>query len=190
MSNKKNKKILLHCCCAPCAAYVSELLGLTYDVSLFFYNPNIHPESEYQLRLKEIEHFAHFKEMNLIIGDYNVSEWLQDIKGYENEPECGKRCNICYYERFKKTAKVARRKKFDVWGTTLSISPHKDAEAINKIGRELKNKYKIDFLEADFKKNDGFKRSLELSNQYNFYRQNYCGCLFSQLPQINKSPHK
>jgi len=159
-------------------------------VALFFYNPNIHPEVEYQLRLKEIEHFANFKEIDLIIGDYNVNGWLQDINGYENEPERGKRCQICYYKRFQETAKIARRKKFDIWGTTLTISPHKDAEAINNIGCELQDKYKIDFLTADFKKNDGFKNSMVLSNKHDFYRQNYCGCLFSQLPQINKSFHK
>lgn len=182
--NKKNKKLLLHCCCAPCAAYVISLLEKDYNLTLFFYNPNIHPEYEYEKRFKELQNFADMKKIKLLSGDYDVKNWLGKISGRENDPERGQRCKICYEERLRRTAEYAKNNNFDFWGTTLTISPHKSAQVINYLGLELQDEYDVNFVKADFKKNNGFKRSLELSRQYDFYRQNYCGCLFSQLGRL------
>lgn len=178
------KKLLLHCCCAPCAVYVVEELSSNYDLTLFFYNPNIHPEYEYQKRLKELKNFADMKKIDFLSGDYDVKNWLSKISGRENDPERGKRCRICYEERLRRTAEYAKNNDFDFWGTTLTISPHKSAQVINYLGLELQDEYGVNFMKADFKKKDGFKKSLELSRRYDFYRQNYCGCLYSQIGKL------
>lgn len=177
----KKKKFLLHCCCAPCSAYVANLLKLKYKLTLFYYNPNIHPKIEYEKRLDEMKKFAKINKIDLIVGNYDMKFWFDKTKGYANEPERGRRCKICYYERLDEAAKYAKEKGFDIFGTTLSISPHKSAEMINSIGEELCKKYGVEFLKEDFKKKDGFKKSLQLSDEYNFYRQDYCGCLYSQM---------
>lgn len=184
--NLKNKKLLLHCCCAPCAAYVITLLEKEYNLTLFFYNPNIHPGYEYEDRLKELEKFADMKSIELFKGDYDVKNWLLKTAGREKDPERGERCSICYEERLRKTAQLAKENDFAFWSTTLTISPHKNAEVINNFGNNLEKEYKINFLAADFKKKDGFKNSLEMSRKYEFYRQNYCGCLYSQVNSLHK----
>ncbi|MFH1192075.1 MAG: epoxyqueuosine reductase QueH [bacterium] len=181
-----NKKLLLHCCCAPCAIYVVTLLEKDYDLTLFFYNPNIHPEYEYNKRFRELENFVDMKKIKLLSGDYDVKNWLGKISGRENDPERGERCKICYEERLRRTAEHAKKNNFDFFGTTLTISPHKSALVINYLGLELQDQYGVNFVESDFKKKDGFKKSLELSRQYDFYRQNYCGCLFSQINNLRK----
>jgi len=172
--------ILIHTCCAPCATYVFEkLVSECWKPVAFFYNPNIHPKDEYARRLEELTGFAHLKNYELITEEDNPKVWFEVIKGLESEKEGGLRCEACFKLRLEKTAIYASRKNFDAFSTVLTISPHKNSALINKIGKELENKYNIPFLEADFKKQDGFKKSLELSKEYNLYRQNYCGCIYS-----------
>jgi len=174
------KRLLLHTCCAPCAPHVIELLKAGFEVTAFFYNPNIHPLEEYEHRLKEIKQFCRKIEIDLITGNYDVDSWLHQTRGMENEDEGGARCRLCYQMRLKKTAQHAHTYGFGCFTTTLTVSPHKNAAVINQIGRELRKNYPVTFYEADFKKHDGFKKSCELSNEHGFYRQNYCGCSYSQ----------
>ncbi|MFH0856541.1 MAG: epoxyqueuosine reductase QueH [bacterium] len=184
MVKKINKKMLLHCCCAPCAAYVVSVLEKDYNLTLFFYNPNIHPGYEYENRLHELKKFADMKNMELISGEYDMKNWFSKTAGREEDTERGERCRICYDARLRKTAEFAKENSFDFWSTTLTISPHKSAEMINKIGLDLEKEFGTEFLSADFKKKDGFKKSLDMSRQYDFYRQNYCGCLYSQVGRV------
>lgn len=176
------KKLLLHVCCAPCSAYVIQQLQKDYDVSLFYFNPNIYPEDEYEIRKNESEKYAKNLGINFIEIKIGHNDWLSKIKGLENEPERGKRCFVCYKYRLEETAKYARDNNFDIFTTTLSISPHKSSEMINLVGSEISKELVIEYLEADWKKDGGFKRSCEISKENEFYRQNYCGCEFS----INK----
>jgi epoxyqueuosine reductase len=173
------KKILLHSCCAPCSAHVIQELVKEYKVTLFYFNPNIFPEEEYQKRLAEAKKYLKKIKVDLIEGEYNHDLWLEKVKGYENEPERGKRCYICYKVRLEKTALEAKENGFDVFCSTLSISPHKDAEMINKIGLGLSEEYKIEYLASDWKKQEGFKKACDISREEGFYRQEYCGCEFS-----------
>ncbi|MBW2996611.1 epoxyqueuosine reductase QueH [Candidatus Woesearchaeota archaeon] len=167
------KKLLLHVCCAPCSTHVIEELKENYDLTLFFYNPNVEPINEYEKRLNEAERYAEAMGIPIIIGDYDIIDWYNAIQGHENDEEGGERCSICFRFRLNKTAQIAKEKGFDLFTTTLTVSPYKNAEIINKIGKEFDN-----FLEKDFKK--GYMHSVELSKHYNLYRQNYCGCLFSK----------
>jgi len=173
------KKILLHSCCAPCSAHVIQELQKKYEVTLFYFNPNIFPEEEYQKRLREALNYLQKIKVDLIEGEYDHNLWLEKIKGYENEPERGKRCQICYQYRLEKTAQKAQELGFDVFCSTLSISPHKDAQMINKIGLELSEQYNTHYLESDWKKQEGFKKACGISREEGFYRQEYCGCEFS-----------
>lgn len=181
MQNNSEKNVLVHACCAPCAAYSFEKLA---DNSInpvgFFYNPNIHPQDEYKRRLEELIKFMDVKKYRLIIEEDSEKSWFKAVKGFETEKEGGKRCEICFRFRLEKTAVFAKENNFDGFTTVLTISPHKNSKIINQIGKELEKKHNIYFLEENFKKNEGFKKSLELSKQYNLYRQNYCGCVFSQ----------
>jgi predicted adenine nucleotide alpha hydrolase (AANH) superfamily ATPase len=176
-------ELLLHSCCAPCSSYVLEYLSQYFSITVFFYNPNIHPLEEYNRRLNEqkilIKQFPVENKINFIEGKYEPEIFLKEVKGLENEPEGGKRCLKCFNLRLEKTAKKAQELEIPYFTTTLTISPHKNAEAINKIGNEVANKYQLHYLFSDFKKRDGFKRSIVLSKQYNLYRQNYCGCIFA-----------
>ena len=180
MNFNSNKKLLVHTCCAPCATYSFEkLISDKFFPVGFFYNPNIHPTEEYKRRLDEFIKFADVKKYPLIIQEDSPELWLEAIKGYEDSKEGGSRCEICFRLRLEKTAIYARENNFDGFTTTLTISPHKNTAIINQIGRELSEKRDIFFLEENFKKNEGFKKSLELSKKYNLYRQSYCGCIFS-----------
>ncbi len=175
------EKVLLHICCAPDATYpLLYLRGRHYRVTGFFYNPNIHPLSEYEKRLEEIVRFSRVVNMGLELGKYDKDSWMERIKGTENEAEGGKRCYICYKMRLEETARIAKENGFDYFTTTLSISPHKNIKWIFDIGKQIGNKYGVKFLKADFKKRNGFKSSIVLSKYYKMYRQNYCGCVFSQ----------
>lgn len=186
------KKILLHVCCGPCAIYVVKKLQEECDVILFFYNPNIQPEEEFNKRKAEVECWAKKENLDLIISPYKPEEWLKEIHGHEEDKEGGERCHICYRIRIFDTANYASINGYDFFATTLTISPHKKAEIINKIGEEVAEKineqidkgifngHKVEFLEADWKKHDGFKIACELSDQEGFYRQNYCGCIYSK----------
>jgi len=173
-------KLLLHICCVGCGAFVSQLLAKDFQVTLYFYNPNIYPQREYELRLAETKKIAQKFGFKLLIGEYAHDEWLKLISGHEQDPEKGARCLICYRERLEKTAKLARESGFAYFASTLTVSPHKLAQEINAIGLELALKYGVKFLNRDFKKQDGFKKSIALSKNLGLYRQDYCGCEFSQ----------
>ena len=180
VNTKEKKRLLLHTCCAPCSPHVVELLRSTFEVSAFFYNPNIHPLEEYQVRLEEMKKFLRTISVELIVGDYDADQWFRLVEGLEQEQEGGKRCELCYRMRLERTALTAQTKGFQYFATTLTVSPHKNAKIINRIGREIKSNPDVIFYEADFKKRDGFKKSCELSERHGFYRQNYCGCIYSK----------
>jgi predicted adenine nucleotide alpha hydrolase (AANH) superfamily ATPase len=162
-------------------SYVYELLRVSFEVSIFYYNPNIMPESEYRLRKDELDRYTGTKKIPFYCGDYNVREWVQEVHKYRYLGERSPRCWECYRIRLEETFKKAKELDMDIVSSALSISPHKDVGQINKIGRELQEKYHIEFYEADFKKKDGFKKSIELSKENDFYRQGYCGCIYSKL---------
>jgi predicted adenine nucleotide alpha hydrolase (AANH) superfamily ATPase len=180
----RKKKLLLHTCCAPCSPHVVDLLSREFEVSAFFYNPNIHPLKEYALRLKEIKEFSRKQSVELIVGEYDSDRWFGRVEGMEQEKEGGRRCQVCFRMRLEKTALVAQGKGFHYFTTTLSVSPHKNAQIINQIGRDLQGIADVAFYEADFKKRDGFRKSCELSKKHGFYRQNYCGCIYSQKQKL------
>lgn len=178
------KKMLLHTCCAPCSTAVIERLSADYNITVLYYNPNIYPTEEYNKRKSEqIRYIQILQQKGLDINyldcDYNQNEFFDAVKGLETQPEGGNRCEVCFRLRLNYTAKLAKEKGFDVFATSLSVSPHKNAELLNKIGQELSKKYDIEYLVSDFKKKDGYKRSIILSKENNIYRQNYCGCKFS-----------
>ncbi len=174
------KRILLHVCCGPCATHpVIELQREAFDVTLFFSNSNIHPEGEYIKRLNSLKEYAREVKIPLIIDAYDPAQWFEAIKGYETSPEGGARCRICFELRLRKTAQYAKSHGFDWFTTTLTISPHKNASVINQIGIQIGKEFSINFLPRNFKKKDGFKKSVILSKEYNLYRQDYCGCIFS-----------
>jgi len=174
------KKLLLHSCCGPCSTVPIERLQSEFEIVCFEYNPNIHPEKEHQLRVDELKTLAEQVGVDLIVSEYKPEQWFDLVKGFENEPEGGKRCEICFHMRLEHTAKFAQENSYDFFTTTLTISPHKNAKLINKIGAEIAKQEKVSFLEFNFKKKDGYKRSIELSKIYNLYRQNYCGCIYSR----------
>ncbi len=179
MSDLSRSRIFFHICCAPDATVTIERLNPDYNVTGFFYNPNIHPGEEYNFRINEMRWLARMLGIPLIEGEYERSYWFSLIKGLEEEPEGGKRCEVCIRMRLEKTAALACQEGFPIFGTALTVSPHKNAPLINRIGLELANRYGLTFLETDFKKGDGFKRSVELSMAYGLYRQKYCGCIYS-----------
>ena len=172
-------KLLLHICCGPCATHVIEILNQNFKVTGYFYNPNIYPIEEYEKRFETARIVAERQEIPLIHGKYEPQTYFNAVKGFEKEPENGERCKICYRLRFYSTAKLAASKSFDYIASTLTLGPQKKASIINPIGKEESEKAGLSFVEGDWKKNDGFKRSCMLSGEYGIYRQNYCGCLFS-----------
>ena len=176
----QKQKLLLHTCCAPCVTVPLERLKSDYEISCFFYNPNIHPAEEYLKRLEEIKNLVRQLNAAIIIHRYDSDRWFELANRWEDEPEGGERCKICFRMRLQETANYARTQGFEVFTTTLSISPHKDAELINQIGEELGEQNQIKFLAVNFKKKDGYQQSIELSRKYDLYRQNYCGCIFSR----------
>ncbi len=181
MTSKKT--LLLHACCAPCSSAVLERISKYFDITILYYNPNITDEKEYQKRLQEIEKFVNelnIDNIKILPGRYNPQEFFDIAKGLEEEKERGKRCYYCYQLRLEETAKVAEKLHFDYFTTTLSISPYKNSKWLNEIGEKLNNKYEPTYLYADFKKKNGYKRSIELSKQFGLYRQDYCGCIYSK----------
>ncbi len=187
----RKERLLLHVCCAPCSSYVMELLAEEYDITLYFYNPNITEESEYKKRYIELQRFLQEAPFTVGItaldGGYSPTPFFEMSKGLEDEPERGSRCYRCYELRMEETARFAEENGFDVFTTTLSISPHKNAKWINEIGERLKNTYQIGYLYSDFKKKNGYARSIELSKEYHLYRQDYCGCVFSKKEKQQKN---
>lgn len=173
------KTVLLHVCCAPCATVPIKRLMTDYAVTGFFYNPNIYPESEYLFRKKEFEEYMSGLGLPFLSGEYDTDAWEKAVDGYQDEPEGGARCSICYHFRLRATAATAARLGINHFTTTLTLSPHKNAELINKIGIEIGSEFSVKFLENNFKKSEGFKESCELSRKKNMYRQDYCGCKYS-----------
>ena len=171
---------LLHTCCAICSGHVIQELSHDFDVVVYFYNPNIHPEEEYLKRKKTLEDYCSKNGVKFIEAEYDEQAWLEKVKGLENEPEGGKRCKVCYQIRLEQAAKKAEELKCDYFGSTLTISPHKKADIINPIGTQIGDQLGVKFYEADWKKKDGFKKANEISRTEGFYRQNYCGCVFSK----------
>lgn len=180
------KKLLLHSCCGPCSSYVISYLTDYFDITILYYNPNIFPYDEYLKRKNEqIRLINDLKsnignKLDIMDCDYDNDLYNSLIKGLENEPERGNRCKVCYRMRMEKTAIIAKENSYDYFCTTLSVSPYKNADWINEIGKDLENKYSINWLYSDFKKKDGYKQSILLSQKYNLYRQNYCGCIYSK----------
>ncbi|MDW2799138.1 epoxyqueuosine reductase QueH [Clostridium boliviensis] len=187
---KKVPKLLIHSCCAPCSSYVLEYLSQYFEITVYFYNPNIYPPLEYIRRVEEQERLINEMKfehpVTLQTGVYEPEEFYRIVEGYEKEPEGGSRCFRCYELRLQEAAKVAQAGKFDYFTTTLSISPLKNADKLNGIGEKLGKEYRISYLPSDFKKKNGYKRSVELSKEHNLYRQDYCGCVFSQREKQTK----
>ena len=175
-------RVLLHDCCAPCGAQVINALKQDgHSVSVYFYNPNIFPREEYDLRLAEMKRYAEKLNVPLIVGKYEHDEWLEFVKGFEKEPEGGARCEKCFQKRLAEVAQKASEEGFDAFATTLTISPHKPAEAINRIGKELADFYGLKFIDTIWRKNEGYKKSCEIGRREGFYRQEFCGCGFGRV---------
>ena len=177
-------RLLLQSCCGPCSSYVLEALTPFFRVTVLYYNPNIQPREEYELRLanqrKIIDELPTATAVDLLECSYDGDRYDQAVRGLESEPEGGQRCTVCFRLRLEETARLAKENGFDWFCTTLTVSPHKDADRLNRIGAELGERYGVPFLPSDFKKREGYKRSRELSKAYGLYRQDYCGCLFSK----------
>ena len=190
----KKPTLLIHSCCAPCSSYVLEYLSKFFDITVFYYNPNISPAEEFKKRAKEqcrlIEEMLPDSGIKTVIADYDANEFFETVKGLENEPEGGKRCKKCFALRLEKTAELAKEQNFDFFTTTLTISPHKNAQILNETGKEAALKYGVNYLFSDFKKKNGYRRSCELSEQYGLYRQNYCGCIFSKIEAQKRENEK
>lgn len=178
------KKLLLHSCCAPCSSACLEKLTPYFDITILYYNPNIEPYEEYLKRKEEeirfITEFPHHNKIDILDCDYNHDEFIKIAKGLEDEPERGKRCLKCYNLRMEYTAKKAKDLGYDYFATTLTLSPLKDSQVINSIGYAISKRIDISYLPSDFKKQNGYQRSIELSREYNLYRQNFCGCIYSK----------
>lgn len=188
VKDNKTPTLLLHSCCAPCSSYVLEYLSKYFKISIFFYNPNIYPLEEYSRRVTEqkglITALKVKNQINFIEGRYDTESFYNISKGLEGEREGGERCFKCYELRLKEAAIIAKEQGYDYFTTTLSISPHKNSQILNQIGKKLSEEYDVKYLYSDFKKKEGYKRSIELSNEYNLYRQDYCGCVFSKRERI------
>lgn len=180
--DSNNKTLLLHSCCAPCSSYVLEYLSSYFKITVLYYNPNISPVEEYNKRKEEQIRLINELNKDIKIMDVNYENELFEkiAHGLENEKEGGARCKKCYYLRLEKTALTAKENNFDYFATTLTVSPYKNSTAINEIGKFLEEKYQVKYLCSDFKKKEGYKRSIELSKIYGLYRQDYCGCIYSK----------
>ena len=176
-------RLLLHSCCGPCSTTVLTLLVEFFDITVLYYNPNIEPMAEYEHRKKEqirfIKEFNN-EHINFMECDYNNQDFRRKVQGLEQEREGGARCAVCFKLRLNYTASLAKKENFDYFGTTLTVSPHKNSDIINKIGSLLEKEYGVKYLYSDFKKKDGYKKSVEISKKYNLYRQDYCGCLLGR----------
>lgn len=183
-SLNRRPKLLLHACCAPCTSYVLESLAPYFDITIFYYNPNMNDINEYDKRYAEFEKLLNglnlSDKVKVIKPEYDSNEFLEKASSYAELKEGGMRCHICYQLRLEKSAIYAQENNYDFFATTLTVSPYKNADLINQIGLMLEDKYKIKYLPSDFKKNNGYKRSIELSKQFNLYRQVFCGCIYSK----------
>lgn len=183
-SEEKVPKLLLHSCCAPCSSYCLELLSQYFELTVFYYNPNIYPPEEYEMRVEEqdrfIREFPAKHPISFVEGKYDTNRFYEMAKRMEQLKEGGERCFACYELRLRESAEYAKANGFDFFTTTLSISPLKNAAKLNEIGKKLEDEYGIKYLYSDFKKQNGYKRSTEISNEYEMYRQYYCGCVYSK----------
>ena len=176
-------RLLLHSCCAPCSSYVLQYLSEYFEITILYYNPNIYPLTEFdkrageQLRLLELVDYVN--PIELLVAEYNAEEFESAVQGFTDEPEGGLRCDACFELRLNESARFAKLGGYDYFTTTLSVSPHKNAASLNRIGGELAERYGVPYLFSDFKKRDGYKRSIALAAQYGLYRQDYCGCRYS-----------
>lgn len=182
----RRPKLLLHSCCGPCSSYVITYLNEWFDITVLYFNPSIFPTEEYEHRkavqldlIRQINEKAEHK-VGFIDSDYDHGVFLKEAEGHESDPECGERCRLCYLQRLTETGRVAAENKFEYFCSTLSVSPHKDAEVLNDLGNYVSARFMVKWLPSDFKKKEGYKRSIELSKVYNLYRQDYCGCEFSK----------
>ncbi len=186
--------LLLHSCCAPCSSYVLEYLSQYFQITLFYYNPNISPESEYRYRVSELRRLVDKmlpdSDVRIVEGSYDPQAFLNAVKGLEQEPEGGARCMVCYRLRLEEAARAAKELGCEYVTTTLSISPMKNAKALNQIGGEVADAYGVRYLYSDFKKRNGYKRSIQLSAEYQLYRQDYCGCSFSKAERERKKAER
>lgn len=193
-SEQETPNLLLHACCAPCSSYVLEYLAKYFRITVFFYNPNISPQEEFDKRVLELERFiTEFPvehPVQLEVGEYHPEVFLNMAKGLEQEPEGGSRCYRCYEQRLEETAKKCREEGYDYFTTTLSISPYKNAQWLNEIGERMADRYGIAYLVSDFKKKNGYRRSIELSQEYQLYRQDYCGCTYSKAERERMKQNK
>lgn len=189
----EKKKLLIHSCCGPCSSSVLEYLKEYFDMTIYFYNPNITEQREYEDRLEEMYTFLENIGYSIPVlrGEYEVQrDFFHQVKGLEKEPEMGERCRVCYELRMREAARKAKEEGYDYFGTVLSISPLKNAAWINEIGEALEEKYGVSFLRGDFKKKNRYLRSIELSKEYGLYRQEYCGCIFSKVEQEKKKKER
>ncbi len=183
-SENRVPTLLIHSCCAPCSSYVLEYLSEYFEITVLYYNPNIFPKEEYEYRISEQERliksmiFTH--NVKFLSTDYTPEDFYNAVKGYEKEPEGGERCRHCFDVRLRYTAELAKKMNFDYFTTTLSISPLKNADVLNELGVQIGQEYGVEYLRSDFKKRNGYKRSVELSREYDLYRQDYCGCIYSK----------
>ena len=193
-NTSEGSSLLLHACCALCISTLLKRISNFFNITIIYYNHKITEKDEYEKRLEEIKKFtSSFKtkyKIEVIAGRYELREFFDIARGLEDEPERGRRCYKCYKLRLEETAKIAKELNFDYFTTTLSLSPYKDAKWINEIGESLQEAYNINFLYSDFKKKNGYKRSIELSEQYDLYRQDYCGCIFSKTEYLEKNKDK
>ena len=181
----EKSRLLLHACCAPDALYVAGLLQPDYRVTAFFYNPNIQPRAEYDLRLGDLRGVGRTLGIDVVEEPPDEERWRTLTAKFREEPEMGRRCLICFAMRLERTAWAAARGGFDLFATVMSVSPHKKSDALNRMGRMFGRRFGVPFLAGDFKKKDGFKKSVELSRRHGLYRQDYCGC----LPSRRRDPH-
>ena len=176
----EKQKMLLHVCCAPCSTVALERLQDDYVVTVFFFNPNIHPQIERDKRLEEMQRLAEELGFEVLAEEYAAKEWFDLMEGMEGVPEGGERCTRCFDMRLRKTAETAREKGFDIFATSLTLSPHKDAERINRLGHDIAVELGVGYYDSNFKKMNGYQHSIDLSHEYDLYRQDYCGCIFSK----------
>lgn len=185
----RRPKLLIHSCCAPCSSYVLEYLSNYFEITIFYYNPNIYPEDEYIRRVEEQRNLILAmplqSKVQLIQENYQPTQYYEAVKGLEAEEEGGTRCFACYELRLREAAQLAKEGGYEYFTTTLSISPHKNAEKLNEISERLASEYGVFYLPSDFKKKNGYKRSIELSKEYDLYRQDYCGCVYSMRNHQN-----
>lgn len=187
---KSTPTLLLHSCCAPCSSYVLNYLSKHFKITVLYYNPNISPKEEYEKRKQEqirlIQEMPFENKVDIMDCDYDNDQFETLVKGLEEEREGGSRCFRCYRLRLEKTALLASQNHYDYFGTTLTVSPYKNSQKLNEIGYDLEQIYHIPYLYSDFKKKEGYKKSIEFSKIYHLYRQNYCGCVYSKMQSENK----